>query len=197
MINRTQYAVGVKPSADADFFTELKNHVNAQDFAGDDATLKDLIDGVFYLLDGPRGKCNRTLLTSTYEYVCDRFPFKNIEVSFPPIQSISSVTYRDTEGAEQTLVAGTDYRVNALGAENRRAVIVPLNGWPSVDVGGDAIKVTFTAGYQDLPSQLPPNIKQLVKIIVAHQYRDREGDVPAGDAFEGLLGSVKFYEQRR
>lgn len=201
MLIRTKYGVDKDGAGetsitdDAAFVSEVKNWL-VVDFDSDDALIKSLIAAAIAYLDGSNGKTKRTLIYSEWNYIRDCFPKSAIRVPLPPSASVVNVKYRDTAGVEQTLVEGTDYRVNSLGAENFRARIVPLKTWPSVEPGGDAVKVIYLAGYGQKPSDLPENIKLVIKVIVAEWYtnRDMRGEVPTSPAFKGLMSQIKLME---
>ena len=63
------------------------------------------------------------------------------------MQSISSVTYLDADGATQT-VAGSVYTLDNAD-EHGRAWVLLQDGeeWPDVGDYGNAVTVTFVAGY--------------------------------------------------
>lgn len=201
MLIRTKYGVDADGdnaaaiSADVAFLGEVKEWLQV-DLAADDSLIASLISAAFAYLDGNTGMLNRTLLYSEWNYVIDCFPVGAITVPLPPSASVVSLTYRDSAGTTQTLVEDTDFRVNRLGAQNYRAQLVALNGWPTADIGGDAVKVVYMAGYAQTPTALPENIKLVIKTIVAEWYENRtpRGEMPNSPAFEGLLHNARFME---
>lgn len=101
---------------------------------------------------------------------------------YPPLRSVSSVTYVDLDGATQTLATNQyvvhDYREPAL--------IVPgwNVSWPSHRTLLDAIRVTYVAGYAESGSPsdaaaaqagLPENLKLWMHARLATLYEHREG----------------------
>ena len=68
-----------------------------------------------------------------------------IVLPFPPLISVDSFKYRDTDGVLQTL-ATTEYAVHDW---SEPAIIIPAWGetWPTIRRVPDAIQVTFTCGY--------------------------------------------------
>lgn len=92
-----------------------------------------------------RAFITRTLrLTLESWPVADRYGAKFV-LPYPPLQSVSSFQYRDTNGALQTLAAD-QYDVYD---EYEPAIIVPAYqvSWPSIRVQPDALQITYTAGY--------------------------------------------------
>lgn len=130
----------------------------------------------------------RILFTSTYRQTMDRFPCHNqaIEILRAPVQSISSITYVDADGATQTLTA-SDYRVDLDGPLCR---ITPTYGesWPTTQIVTAAVKVTFVAGWATQDS-IPADLKLAVKSMAAMLYKFR-GD--ESKAAEGLPYAAKI-----
>lgn len=208
MLIRTKYGVdsaGENAAAvtdDTAFLAEVKDWLGV-DYDADDALIKSLIAAAIGYLDGNTGIANRTLITSEWNYILDQFPTSGsaltgcaVTVPLPPSASIVSVSYRDADGIEQTLVENTDYRVNRLGAANFRAQIMPLKSWPAVDSGGDAVKVVYLAGYGQTPTLLPENIKLVIKVIITEWFENRtpRGEAPESPAFKGLLNNLRHLE---
>lgn len=88
-----------------------------------------------------------------------------------PVQSIESVTYLDTDGAEQTLDAG-DYRL-LFDAEGAFVDRQPGGNWPSTQWRDDAVTVQFVAGVD--PEDVSPSLRAAVLLIVGDLYANREG----------------------
>lgn len=89
----------------------------------------------------------RRLVTQTMRLTMSRFPSgRFIVIHYWPVQSISSITYFDENGTEQTLAA-TKYRLGSLSGKP----VVELDDdevWPDIDTRIDAVKVTFLVGYR-------------------------------------------------
>lgn len=92
-----------------------------------------------------------------------------------PLQSISSITYLDTDGTEQTL-GTTVYEAVLVGLAPSIRLRVGQS-WPSVRSASDAVRVVAVAGY----AATPEPIKQALLLIVASWFESREvGPIPAG-----------------
>jgi uncharacterized phiE125 gp8 family phage protein len=100
-----------------------------------------------------------------------------IELPFPPLQTVESVKYYDTAGVQQTLVADTDYTVDAASEPAR---IVPVYGtcWPQAQPRINAIEVAFTCGY-GLAGAVPAQIKSWMLMRAGAMYENREEVVVA------------------
>lgn len=134
----------------------------------------DYIDS---LIAASREQCEieqaRSYITQTWVLRLDRFPAE-IELPRPPVQSVTSVAYIDTDGDSQTLTVDTDYQVSLNGVPPRIMPAVDKE-WPTVrESAYDAVTVTYVAGYGGTGSDVPDNVKLAVKILVAHWYRLRE-----------------------
>jgi len=115
-----------------------------------------------------------------------------IELPRPPLQSVSSITYYDADGVQQTLATSV-YQVDA---DREPAVIVlrPSQSWPTHDYRHNGIAVTYVAGY-GAESAVPARAKQAILLLVAHWYRVREAVGTVGSevalAYQALINSLK------
>lgn len=98
---------------------------------------------------------NRALTTQAWDEFLDRFPGEGwIEVSKPPLQSVTYVKYRDTNGVWQTM-STDDYEVlgthtpPVLESRPARGRIVLKFGriWPLADDRPGCVQVRFVCGY--------------------------------------------------
>lgn len=89
-----------------------------------------------------------------------------------PVQSITSVEYRDTAGVLQAL-ASTSY---VLSADNWEATLTPTPGtiWPVTLVHPEGAVVTYQAGYGATASAVPEAIRQAILLLVGTWYESRE-----------------------
>jgi uncharacterized phiE125 gp8 family phage protein len=87
----------------------------------------------------------RALMPQTWVLKMDEFPSYEIELRRPPILTVASVVYLDTDGDSTTLSTSL-YDTDLTGEPGR---ILPAEGtcWPSTDCTPNAVTVTFTAGY--------------------------------------------------
>lgn len=109
-------------------------------------------------------------VTQTWTETLDAFPAE-IVLSRRPLQSVSSITYTDTDGTEQTL-AVADYQVVTDELLGR---IVPAYGvdWPTARDMPGAVVVTYVAGY-GAAADVPESIKSAVLLLIGHLYEHRE-----------------------
>lgn len=109
----------------------------------------------------------RPLLTQTLELHLERFPVDRvIRLPRPPVQSISSVTYRSTaDGAYLTLAADL-YEIVIDGDGLATLLLKPNRNWPAVQVFPGAVKVRFVCGWTSA-AVIPEAIRRAI-LIVAH-----------------------------
>lgn len=118
----------------------------------------------------------RYLITQTLDAYFHEFPDadddEDLRFNLPPLQSVTSITYIDIDGVEQTL-ASSQYLVDA---KSRPARIEPAYGvvWPSSREQMNAVKIRFVAGYGSA-SDVPACIKNwmLVRIKTLWDQRDQ------------------------
>jgi uncharacterized phiE125 gp8 family phage protein len=141
-------------------------------------------------------RLKRYLITQTIDYYADSFEAWKIEL--PPLQSVSEITYIDTNGATQTIDAA-DYLVDALSVPAR---ITPAYGevWPTPRYQNNAVKIRFIAGY-GAASAVPQCIKNWMLLRIKQLY-DQQGFVNVGNGsvtefphslVDGLLDPEKVY----
>lgn len=115
----------------------------------------------------------RSLVTQTLAVRLTQWPYcEYIQLPRPPIQSIISVVYTDSDGASNTMSA-SDYTVYANGDVG--ALWLGFGkGWPSATLQpGPSIVITYVAGY-GLAAAVPEIDKQAIRLLVGHFYENRE-----------------------
>lgn len=153
---------------------EVKDHLRITETDQDDV-LMALIHLARVKLDGKDGILGRALMTQTWDLYLDHFPATDglpIRLPLNPVQSITSITYTDTDGNAQTWGVG-NYTVDIY---SEPAEIYPAyaKSWPSTRDVVNAVKVRFVAGYGDNAYNVPPPVLQAMKLIIGHYYENRE-----------------------
>lgn len=160
---------------------ETKKHCRV-DGSDEDTLLNSYIAAATAHVESYTG---RAIMDQTWELVLDDFTGC---ILFPkgPVQSITSITYYDTDEVLQTLA--TDQYV--LDNVNDPAWVVRPSdvSWPSVAQGVNNVIIRFIAGYSDVP----PEIKAAILILVAHLYDNREAGA-SPDAVNALLVNHRSY----
>lgn len=117
----------------------------------------------------------RALITQTFDGWIDRF-CDVIELPFSPLQSVTSITYIDAVGVEQTLSASV-YSV-VVAAIVGRVELAYGKSWPTTREVSNAVKIRFVAGYGSAASDVPEPIKQGLLMLIGHLYENREMSAP-------------------
>jgi len=134
----------------------------------------------------------RALITQTWDWILDEFPDSSgavLTVPLPPLQSVTSITYVDTNGNSQ-IWAAADYQVDTDSTQGR---IMPAYGqsWPSTRDQMQAVTVRFVAGYGDNAVDVPERLLNAMKVLVATWYENRE-DVIIGVAANKMPAPVAY-----
>lgn len=152
------------PASEVVTSAEAKAHLRV-DHADDDALIIAYLTSARAHLDGRDGILGRALMTQTWELVLDTFPVAQIALPLPPLQSITSIKYQDSNNVEQTMDAA-DYVVDAT---SEPACVHPATAWPSTYSTPNAATIRFVAGYGNA-SAVPEPIKTAIKLKVQALY---------------------------
>lgn len=181
---------------------EVKAHLRIEPTENDeDALVMAYFRSAVAHIDGRDGWLGRALTTQTWDYFLDDFPpatrfneFAAIRLPLPPLQSVTSVKYTDSDGTQQTW-ATTNYTVFGTG-DSARARIAPVFGevWPVTRYEPDAVVIRFVAGYSDTSSNtqnaVPEPIRNALLLLTAHFYEERQ-PVSAGVSLGRVPMSVE------
>ena len=99
---------------------------------------------------------------------CNRMP-----LPVAPVQSVTSVTYLDINGASQTLDTAL-YVVTGIGTLSAAVELLPGESWPALLDHPAAITCTLVAGYADA---IPPAVAQSILLLVGDFYAFREDTI--------------------
>lgn len=174
---------------------EAKAHIRV-DFDNDDTLITALIAAATEHLDGRRGYLGRCLVTQSWEYRVDIFPWKlwdAIEIPMPPLVSVQSVKYIDDNGAEQTLA--TSVYVVDVATPYGQIRLAYDQEWPATRDEPHAVRIAFAAGF-GAASAVPQPIKSALLMLVGHLYANRDAvtaqvlaEMPMGARY--LLGPYR------
>lgn len=112
----------------------------------------------------------RALIEQVWTLTLDDFPDGTIQIPRPPLLSVASLKYYDSDGVQQTY-STDDYRVHTAGLFG---ILEPVDAWPTADDRLNAVEVVFTAGYGDEATDVPDSQQQGILILIAHWYFNRE-----------------------
>jgi len=161
----------IAPASEPITLTEAKAHLRVEtDFTEDDTIIGTFISAA---RESCEARTGRQLVTATYALRLGGFPCgDSIELPKPPLVSVSSITYVDTDGTTQTL--STDvYEVDPYTTPGR-VVLKYAQVWPTTRSQRNAVTITFVAGYEEVPTLL----KQGMLMRIAHWYENREETAP-------------------
>lgn len=155
-----------------------------------DAVMGALITAARQMIDGSGGWIGRAINTQTWDLVLDRFPdadpyalekgfypraygdcssypyqAQGIPIPLPPLQSVTSVTYLDTNAVLQTFDSA-NYSV--LKGEPSRIILANGAAWPSALWAMGSVIVRFVAGYGDVGSDVDERIRMAIALQVGH-----------------------------
>ncbi len=114
--------------------TDVKNHLRISGSDDDDA-VRDFIAAIRFKTETYLGQ---TLVNTTWEYSLDCFP-DEILLPMGPVQSITSVSYIDTDGDTQSF---SDIQYDSSG----RLKPSYDNSWPDTRDQYNAVTITYVAG---------------------------------------------------
>ena len=116
---------------------------------------------------------SKTIITTTLELTLDEWPDGCIiSLPRPPLQSVTSIKYTDSDGTEHTLDAA-DYVVSAETGRGR-AYLKEIPAVTLREIG--AIKVRYVAGYASAAA-VPQKIKQAMKLLISQWDKNREASI--------------------
>jgi len=169
--------------------------VGASEFSGDitvkgadSVTSDDLTDLIADAREEAENRTRRAILTQTWDYYLQGWPDDDrFRLPFGNLQSVTSVSWKDTDGTETTLTAGTDYLVETNG-DGCGFIVLPYGeSWPSGTLyPSNPIKVRFICGWTAAAS-VPKNIKRACLLIAEKLFFRGERDAKLDPAINGLL----------
>lgn len=143
---------------------KLHCHVDHDD---DDSLITTLIAAATEHLDGWAGLLGRAMVTQSWRQDFCRFGCLRLPL---PAASITSITYHDANGDQQTL--STDIYDLFADARGSFVDLKPDQSWPGTQTRHDAVSVTFVAGSG--AADVPAPLKAAVLMLTAHLYLHRE-----------------------
>ena len=117
---------------------------------------------------------HRAFMNRTIEQTLDGFPADTeaVELLYPPLSSVISVEYADTDGADQTWDS-SEYAVDIHSQPGR---IYPAAGYnyPATYDIRNSVTITYTAGYGDNPADVNAAARQLVIALACDMFEHPE-----------------------
>ena len=151
------------------------------DHSDDDALISRLIESATGWIDGWSGVLGRAIMQQTWRQQYDSFASR-MRLVVGPVLSVSSITYHDIDGNQQTVSSD----VYALRNYADWAYVSLANDkeWPSHDGREAGIEINYVSGHAS-PGEVPAAIKHAILMLVASWYENREA---VGGAIAGRSG---------
>lgn len=119
----------------------------------------------------------RKLLNQTWDDKRAGFPRSVLTLPFPPVSSVTSITYIDTAGATQTWASNqyqTDLPAGPWAAPARIAPIAGVSYPQTSPFVFNAMTVRFVCGYGSNPINVPAPIRTSLLMLIAHWFEHPE-----------------------
>lgn len=118
---------------------------------------------------------HRTYLQQVYTLTFDEFPSRCFDIPQPPLVSIDSFKYYDTDNTEYDFDSG-NYFVD-LTSEIGRVALNDSVYWPTVDLRPiNGVIIEFTAGYGTSADDVPESVKNAIYLYCTHMYENRDSE---------------------
>ncbi|MCH2199878.1 MAG: hypothetical protein MK081_13955 [Flavobacteriales bacterium] len=140
-----------------------------QDAGSEDALLTSLLDAACRYLEDEYGFIMAEIACRV---MLDTWPSGKYRFEVAPLGSVTSVTYVDGDGANQTLTS-SDYSVNS----DEYPGAIHFTNCPDLKNQLGAVTINFDAGFAS--TELPVPIVQAVLMMVATMYELRQNEVTA------------------
>ena len=114
---------------------------------------------------------HRTLIDTTYQMDLDGFE-DVIKLPSPPLSSVTSVKYYDSDNALQTLDAAY-YEVDTT-SEPGRIIRASDYDWPDTYDRTASVQIAYICGYGDEATDVPQAIRHALLMYVGMLYENRE-----------------------
>ncbi len=164
--------LSVPPEAEPITLEEAKLHCKVE-VDDDDDLIEALITAAREYCEGFQ---RRAYITQTWELWLDSFPSTPLTLPLPPLQSVDSIKYYDTDNIETEF---EEYYVDT-NSEPGRLELNYGESWPTVILRDiNSVCITFTAGYGGA-EDVPQKVKQAILLIVSAWYENRENFISTG-----------------
>jgi len=113
----------------------------------------------------------RALLTQVWDYVLPSFPGECfIKLPLGNLQSVTSLTYKDSDGVSTTMDSVTEYYVEPNGDQHGRIVLPYGDTWPVfTPYPSNPITIRFVCGWTTAAA-IPKVLKRAVKFAAENAY---------------------------
>lgn len=183
---RAAYTVAI---AQADFAVHV---ITSEPTSVEDDYITDLITAA---REYAEGVLNKAIGSQKWKLILDDFPANDyIELPYPPLQSVSSVTYINSTGVSATMSASesSGYIVDTQSEPGK--IFLSYNGlWPAFTAyPHNAVEILYTCGYTS--TTVPKRIKDAILKLIGLLHNHRVTGIPQPDlqAVDNLLQGVRI-----
>jgi uncharacterized phiE125 gp8 family phage protein len=167
-------ALVAAPAVEPITLEEGKLHLRV-DSSTEDELITTLIRAARHHAEGFLGQ---RLISSTWSLTLDQFPVSDacpILLPYPPLSSVSTITYLDEDGVSQTW-SSSDYIVDTRSVPGRITPAYEAE-YPETQDRINAVTIQYVAGYGSTPQMVPADIIAGMKLLIGHLYENREASV--------------------
>lgn len=180
--------------------TAVKDHLRIDlDFNEQDELIEDYIKTARMYVENLTG---RKFITQSWKFYMSAWPNADFfYVPYPPLISITSIKYKDSDETEYTFDSGS-YLVDTTDTEGPGRVVLGYSEvWPSETLSPrNPIYTQFSCGYGTKPSDVPFPIRHAMMMFIGHLYENREAFLSGtfgGQIQEVPSGFYQILEQYR
>jgi uncharacterized phiE125 gp8 family phage protein len=185
------FKITTGPESEPVSLAEAKAHI--RETSGDqDALITGLIQSAREYAETVTGL---KLMEQTITAVCDSFPRAGGNIALPvgPVLSVTSLTYTDEDGTEETF--------NGFTLDNYdtppKLVLNPGESWPGVTLHtANPVKITYLAGFSSA-SAVPAKLKQAILLLVGHWFENREEVITGIESFTVPVAAETLLQSAR
>jgi uncharacterized phiE125 gp8 family phage protein len=184
-----------KPSEEPITLAEAKTHLR-ESGTDQDQLIEALIVTAREQAETHTGRafCTQSWTLKLDAFPCERF----IRIPYPPLISVQSVKYYDSDGVLQTM-STSDYVVDTTSHIGKIDLAYEAE-WPTPRTMPNAVVIAFTCGYGGREN-VPSSIKAAMLLNLSHLYENREATIsgtiitPLPMAYDSLLSSYRVWEE--
>jgi uncharacterized phiE125 gp8 family phage protein len=165
---------------------EVKTHLRV-DGSDEDALIFGMIGAATRICEGYTGL---SFMTQTRTVKLDRLK-GDVNLPYGPVQSITSIAYKDEDGLDQTL-DDTGYIIDL---QSRMSKVRASESWPYTNRSLNNVVITYVAGHEsaeDVPFEAKEAIKKVVSRLYQNRGDDNSGVILTPEIID-LLDCIKVY----
>jgi len=167
-----------QPASEPIGLSDVEGQCRITDLSAEASTIEIMIQAV---RERAEQITRRAFVSQQWELTLDSFPYGAINLPLPPLQTVDSIKYIDTDGVEQTLYEkGVDETACRVLTGGEPGAVQPVYGtvWPNTLADLETVKIRFTCGYGPIAPatslNVPKAICQWILIQCANLYENRE-----------------------